>query len=59
MSLAIEVSDLAKRYFIEAGARHLSLVDALGDIGKRIRRGNPRTRDFWALQEISFDSENS
>jgi lipopolysaccharide transport system ATP-binding protein len=55
MGCAIEVRDIAKRYVIGAAARHLSLIDALGDAAKRIRQGRPRTRDFWALKDISFD----
>ena len=53
---AITVRDLGKRYRLgEDLVRYATLRDALA--GRFGRRGDvrPRTRDFWALRDVSFD----
>lgn len=51
---AVEVEALGKRYRIAEGAGDQTLLSALG---RRVRRGSPATREFWALRDVTFEVE--
>lgn len=53
--IAIKVENVSKRYVIGEKASYLTLRDKLMELPLRLFKGPKRTKEFWALKDVSFE----
>lgn len=53
--IAIKVENISKKYLIGENKSYPTLRDKLVELPNRIFKGPTKTKDFWALKDVSFE----